>query len=175
MIHYSSLPDDRDAFLPFATVDHLRGLLATWVLLSVHTFLPSGCCSKSGNKGARQSFDTYYIQDYEPYFFPIDDPQHKVAMESYEAIPEITMFADKWIKQQVESRHSQSEANTCKFGSRAFHTKKLYERRWPPHHNCHGSAVDSKTEHSYTSSTACIEEAFLPKSTLKPLVAPMQK
>jgi GT2 family glycosyltransferase/glycosyltransferase involved in cell wall biosynthesis/SAM-dependent methyltransferase len=46
----------------------------------------------------------YYIQDYEPAFFPTDDPEHTRAKASYQAIAEMRLFAKTdWTRQKLQT------------------------------------------------------------------------
>ena len=48
----------------------------------------------------------YYIQDYEPLFYPPDSPEWHVARESYTLIPGMTLFAKtRWLQQMVFENH----------------------------------------------------------------------
>jgi GT2 family glycosyltransferase/glycosyltransferase involved in cell wall biosynthesis len=48
----------------------------------------------------------YYIQDYEPSFFPPEDPYHQEALESYTLVPGTHHFAKtQWLCELVERRH----------------------------------------------------------------------
>jgi GT2 family glycosyltransferase len=49
----------------------------------------------------------YYIQDYEPNFFPPDDPNRKEALESYTLIPTLRRFAKtQWLCDFVAQAHN---------------------------------------------------------------------
>jgi glycosyltransferase involved in cell wall biosynthesis len=48
----------------------------------------------------------YYIQDYEPNFFPAGDPHYKEALESYSLIPTMHAFAKtRWLCETVSEKH----------------------------------------------------------------------
>ena len=48
----------------------------------------------------------YYVQDYEPWFFPEDSESRTVALDSYTVIPGMTLMAKTdWICRTVASRH----------------------------------------------------------------------
>ena len=44
----------------------------------------------------------YYVQDYEPHFFELGSPQHRVAVESYTAVPNLRLFTKTgWNRQEL--------------------------------------------------------------------------
>jgi glycosyltransferase involved in cell wall biosynthesis len=44
----------------------------------------------------------YYVQDYEPHFFEPSSPQHRVAVESYTAVPNLRLFTKTgWNRQEL--------------------------------------------------------------------------
>ena len=48
----------------------------------------------------------YYIQDYEPNFFPTGDPHYEEALESYSLIPTMNAFAKtRWLCETVAAKH----------------------------------------------------------------------
>ena len=48
----------------------------------------------------------YYVQDYEPWFFPEDSDSRTVALDSYTVVPGMTLMAKTdWICRTVASRH----------------------------------------------------------------------
>jgi GT2 family glycosyltransferase/glycosyltransferase involved in cell wall biosynthesis len=47
----------------------------------------------------------YYIQDFEPYFFPADSEEYKRAWASYTAVPGLTLFTKtEWTRREIESQ-----------------------------------------------------------------------
>lgn len=48
----------------------------------------------------------YYVQDYEPYFYHMDDPRRRDAESSYDMSNDVKIFTKtKWNKMQVDSKH----------------------------------------------------------------------
>ena len=48
----------------------------------------------------------YYVQDYEPGFFPTEDPYYQEALESYTLVPKMRYFAKtRWLCNVVEEAH----------------------------------------------------------------------
>lgn len=53
----------------------------------------------------------YYVQDYEPFFYPRDSFERKSAEDSYEAIPNMKLFAKtRWTAGEVKKRHGRNVA-----------------------------------------------------------------
>ena len=49
----------------------------------------------------------YYVQDFEPYFFPEESPEHRTAMETYARFPEIRLLTKTRWNQMEMGRHVQ--------------------------------------------------------------------
>ena len=48
----------------------------------------------------------YYVQDYEPWFFPFDDASRQIALNSYTVVPNMVLMAKTdWICRTVQERH----------------------------------------------------------------------
>lgn len=51
----------------------------------------------------------YYVQDYEPWFFPDDEASRKIAFDSYTLIPDMVLMAKTdWICRTVQERHQRA-------------------------------------------------------------------
>ena len=105
--HYvSHFSENSEIFQPFVTVDHLtQFLMHTDILVGTHY---SSIRILHAIKHRHPTLKmAYYVQDYEPYFFAIDDPMRAEAVDSYTVIDDITLYSKTdWIAREVQLQHS---------------------------------------------------------------------
>jgi glycosyltransferase involved in cell wall biosynthesis len=71
----------------------------------------------------------YYIQDYEPYFYPPDSDGYRIASNSYTLIPNLVRcVTTQWIYDQIQQHHGVP----CYIIGASFDTDLFWPR---PHHN----------------------------------------
>ena len=113
--NYADLPDVARAVVPF---DDEAGL--STLMEGVDLVVATVCASVATIARALELVDGprprigYYIQDYEPLFFPPGDEAHADAVASYERIPGALLFAKTdWIREIVQRNHAVSVAKVA--------------------------------------------------------------
>jgi GT2 family glycosyltransferase/glycosyltransferase involved in cell wall biosynthesis len=103
--YYYDLPNIHDVFTTYKTdvldisyIDSYDVAVAT-IFLSVK-MLKQVCDAHP------HILPAYFVQDYEPLFFPSDNPNHQEAKDSYSLVPNATLFAKtRWIADRVHEAH----------------------------------------------------------------------
>lgn len=101
---YRDVPDARDVFLGFEELNLLE--TASDFDVVVATIFTSVSLVKKICDAFPWILPAYYVQDYEPLFFDPEQPEWKVAYDSYQLIPGMVCFAKTdWICRTVERFH----------------------------------------------------------------------
>lgn len=110
-VEYIDTPQDLDALLEDAdAVVASLYLTVEWIAESL---------ARTGNTRVTAG---YYIQDFEPHFFPENDPEHQRAWKSYTLLPNLVRITKtEWNRQTVlENCHVDSSVVGCSYDTRLF-------------------------------------------------------
>ena len=98
-------PEYLDHFLFFDSDNDLRALAAPYQVI-VATLWSTPALIAPIAAAWPDKLYVYYVQDYEPWFFPEHDANRSTALESYTLIPDIALMAKTdWICRTVQERH----------------------------------------------------------------------
>jgi len=101
---YATLDPDR-LFFGYRTLDELMAYAADYTVVvgTIYTSMPLVATITAEYPGA---VPAYYVQDYEPLFFPKDSPEWEAAARSYTLVPDAVLFAKThWLCDIVRARH----------------------------------------------------------------------
>lgn len=101
---YQDVPAARDVFLGFEESNLLE--IASDFDVVIATIFTSVSLVKNICEALPWIIPAYYVQDYEPLFFDPEQPEWKVAYDSYQLVPGMVCFAKTdWICKTVERFH----------------------------------------------------------------------
>lgn len=103
--NYPSLPDADRVFFAYQTQDELMAHAAGFdaVVATIHTSMPLVAAIVATH---RSVLPAYYIQDYEPYFYPEGSAEREAAARSYTLVPDAVHFAKtRWLCDTVAALH----------------------------------------------------------------------
>jgi GT2 family glycosyltransferase/glycosyltransferase involved in cell wall biosynthesis len=110
---YPALDDADHLFYPFGSVEDLEAYAATFSVV-VATIFTSVLILATVVKRNPSVTPAYYIQDYEPYFFPEGSAQRDEAAASYTLIPDALLFAKtNWLCDTVRELHGVDVHKVC--------------------------------------------------------------
>ena len=102
---YPALVDAGDAFVFYDSDEQLYRQAAAFDVIVATLWSTPALIAPLAAKHPEKAY-VYYVQDYEPWFFPNDPDSKSVALDSYTAIPGMVLMAKTdWICRTVESRH----------------------------------------------------------------------
>jgi GT2 family glycosyltransferase len=88
----------------YGEIDDLAGLARRFDAL-IATFNPSVAWMSPAVENNPHLITGYYIQDFEPFFYPADSPGYRAAMASYTQIPGMRLFTKTgWTRQTLEEQ-----------------------------------------------------------------------
>ena len=102
---YPALVDAGDAFVFYDSDEQLYRQAAAFDVIVATLWSTPALIAPLAARHPEKAY-IYYVQDYEPWFFPNDPDSRSVALDSYTAIPGMVLMAKTdWICHTVESRH----------------------------------------------------------------------
>ena len=102
---YADLEDAASIFVGYDTLDDLATFAAEFsvVVATINTSVPDLAMIATAHPTI---LPAYYVQDYEPYFFPAGSLQREAAAASYTLLPDAVLFAKtQWLCDLVSGMH----------------------------------------------------------------------
>jgi glycosyltransferase involved in cell wall biosynthesis len=101
---YSDIPASKELFVGFDSFN-LVDVTSTYDVV-IATIFSSASLVKRITEAHPHILPAYYVQDYEPLFFPQGTREHAIARDSYTLIPRATLFAKtQWLVDKVRKEH----------------------------------------------------------------------
>jgi GT2 family glycosyltransferase/glycosyltransferase involved in cell wall biosynthesis len=102
---YPALEDADDVFIGYDSLYELGAYAADFsvVVATIHTSVPDLAMIAAAHP---TTLPAYYVQDYEPYFFPAGSPERDEAAASYTLLPNALHFAKtQWLCDLISELH----------------------------------------------------------------------
>lgn len=123
---------DLDVPVTYVDIEEISGLTREFDAV-IATFNPSVEWMMPKDDEPRQSVLGYYIQDFEPYFYPLDSEDYHRALQSYVLIPGLRCFTKtEWTRQELRNQTGvKSQVVGPSFDIDLFRPRPRKDPDWP--------------------------------------------